>query len=72
MALAKLSAFPDTNWIVFQDLRGINLTGGNRVSNLDGQGEVEAWKQNSCSKSEKCKKLITVSSTFLYRKTQCW
>lgn len=71
MAPPNLSAFPDTNWIVFQDLHGINISGGNgEVPNIDAQGEVEAWKRNSCSTSEKCNKLITVSSTFLHYITE--
>ncbi|KAK4856082.1 hypothetical protein QYF36_013961 [Acer negundo] len=59
MAQPELDAFPDSNWIKFEQLNGINVAGGNEEAILDAQGGVEAWKQPSCSKSEKCEKLVT-------------
>ena len=62
LAPISLSAFQSSNWIAFRNLQGFTLTGEIKTAKLDGQGAAEAWKQSSCEKSERCKKLITVSS----------
>ncbi|KAL5849396.1 hypothetical protein ACOSQ4_007409 [Xanthoceras sorbifolium] len=58
MAQPDLDAFPNSDWIEFKQLNGTSVTGGNEETTLDGQGGVEAWKQPSCRKSEKCTELI--------------
>ncbi|CAI0467227.1 unnamed protein product [Linum tenue] len=57
IAPSSLSAFKNTDWIQFKDLTEIELDGENGV--LDGRGAVEAWKQVSCSKSSRCKEMVT-------------
>lgn len=59
-APASLGAFQDSNWIVFEDLIGLDLAGepGNAV--LDGQG-VSAWEKTECLES-KCSNLPIVSN----------
>ncbi|XWS53576.1 hypothetical protein CRYUN_Cryun10bG0013200 [Craigia yunnanensis] len=59
LAPISLSAFQSSNWIAFKNLQGFTVTGGTETAKLDGQGAAEAWKQSSCEKSERCKKLIT-------------
>ncbi|XP_021291843.1 exopolygalacturonase-like [Herrania umbratica] len=59
LAPISLSAFKSSNWIAFRNLQGFTLTGVTETAKLDGQGEAEAWKQSSCEKSARCKKLIT-------------
>ncbi|XVE65581.1 hypothetical protein DITRI_Ditri08aG0011400 [Diplodiscus trichospermus] len=59
LAPASLSSFQFSNWISFKNLQGLTVTGGAEAAKLDGQGAAEAWKQSSCEKSERCKKLIT-------------
>ncbi|MBA0813328.1 hypothetical protein Gohar_027189 [Gossypium harknessii] len=59
-ALSSLSSFKSSYWISFKNLQGLTLIGGPEYGKLDGQGAVEAWKEPSCEKSARCKKLITV------------
>ncbi|KAJ4844966.1 hypothetical protein Tsubulata_011697 [Turnera subulata] len=59
MAPGSLDAFPESNWIEFKNLANFRLTGGNGKPNLDGQGAVGAWKQSSCTKASRCRKLVT-------------
>ncbi|KAB2009813.1 hypothetical protein ES319_D10G193100v1 [Gossypium barbadense] len=58
-ALSSLSSFKSSYWISFKNLQGLTLIGGPEYGKLDGQGAVEAWKEPSCEKSARCKKLIT-------------
>ncbi|KAF8105591.1 hypothetical protein N665_0157s0160 [Sinapis alba] len=55
IAPTSIKVFPSNKWISFSQLNDIFLYGS---TNLEGGGEVEAWKQESCKKS-KCDKLIT-------------
>lgn len=57
IAPTGIQDFPSNQWIGFSQLNDIFLYGS---TNLDGRGNVEAWKQKSCEDS-KCDKLITVS-----------
>lgn len=61
VAPTSIKEFHYNKWITFHNLNDISLYGR---SNLDGQGEVEAWSQLSCKKASKCDKLITVSKYF--------
>lgn len=45
------------NWITFQHIDGLIITGGGK---LDGQGP-SAWNENNCSKDPNCKTLPIVS-----------
>ncbi|KAG5394616.1 hypothetical protein IGI04_024579 [Brassica rapa subsp. trilocularis] len=55
IAPTGIKDFPSNQWIGFSQLNDIFLYGS---TNLDGRGDVEAWKQKSCEDS-KCDKLIT-------------
>ncbi|KAM7279377.1 hypothetical protein ACFE04_006511 [Oxalis oulophora] len=59
-ALAKLEAFNSSDWITIKSLNGIRVTGGlESGGKLDGQGDFEAWKQESCGSKMRCDTLIT-------------
>ncbi|OVA09258.1 Glycoside hydrolase [Macleaya cordata] len=45
--------FPSDNWIVFQHITGLQVSGGGV---FDGQG-AKAWTQNNCAKTGKCHSL---------------
>ncbi|GMH20019.1 hypothetical protein Nepgr_021860 [Nepenthes gracilis] len=51
-APSSLSAFPEPTWILFQDLRGLALTGSGGAAVLDGQGEA-AWADPTCGERGK-------------------
>lgn len=57
IAPTSIKVFPSYQWITFSQLNDIFLYGS---TNLEGRGDVEAWKQEGCKESE-CGKLITVS-----------
>ncbi|XP_015573279.2 exopolygalacturonase [Ricinus communis] len=59
VAPSSLNSFLNSEWIEYKNLNGLVLTGRTRVTNFDGQGAVEAWKQISCWSSRECKVLIT-------------
>ncbi|KAK8661779.1 hypothetical protein V6N13_091374 [Hibiscus sabdariffa] len=59
LAPTQLTAFKSLHWIAFKNLKGLTVTGGTETGKIDGQGEAEAWKQPSCEKAARCKKLIT-------------
>ncbi|XP_044486329.1 exopolygalacturonase-like [Mangifera indica] len=59
LAVPHLSAYPADDWIVFNNLHGFNLIGDNDEAILDGQGGLDAWKQESCVQSANCDRLIT-------------
>ncbi|CAN0855678.1 Exopolygalacturonase (Fragment) [Linum grandiflorum] len=60
VAPSSLAAFNnDSNWIQFKNLNEIDLTGANELSEIDGRGEVEAWKQDSCRNESRCKQIVT-------------
>ncbi|KAK8998800.1 hypothetical protein V6N11_069986 [Hibiscus sabdariffa] len=61
LAPTQLTAFKSLHWIAFKNLKGLTVTGGTETGKIDGQGEAEAWKQPSCEKAARCKKLITPS-----------
>nr|QDK56791.1 polygalacturonase [Mangifera indica] len=65
LAVPDLSAYPADDWIVFDNLQGFNLIGDPDEPTLDGQGGLDAWKQESCVQSANCNRLIT--SLKLYR-----
>ncbi|KAJ4900764.1 Exopolygalacturonase [Raphanus sativus] len=55
IAPTSIKVFPSYQWITFSQLNDIFLYGS---TNLEGRGDVEAWKQEGCKES-KCGKLIT-------------
>ncbi|XP_050217330.1 exopolygalacturonase clone GBGA483-like [Mercurialis annua] len=59
LAPSAVKAFPDSDWVEFKNLNGLVITGGTGVTNFDGQGGVEAWRQPSCENSKACKLLVT-------------
>ncbi|KAJ0092690.1 hypothetical protein Patl1_24992 [Pistacia atlantica] len=59
LAVPDLSAYPADDWIVFNNLHGFNLIGEHDEATLDGQGGLDAWKQESCVQSANCDRLIT-------------
>ncbi|CAN1281221.1 Exopolygalacturonase (Fragment) [Linum perenne] len=59
VAPTSLSAFNNSNWIQFKNLNEIDLSGEDGMTEIDGRGAVEAWKQESCSKSSRCKEIVT-------------
>jgi hypothetical protein len=61
-APSSLDAFTTPNWIVFRNLKGIKLTGGTRMAELDAQG-AEAWTCTTCHKNKKFPNFPIVSST---------
>ncbi|KAK1288904.1 hypothetical protein QJS10_CPB19g00135 [Acorus calamus] len=56
-ASPNLADYDSDNWVVFQYIDGLVITGG---GTFDGQG-ASAWPHNQCPKSQKCKLLPTVS-----------
>lgn len=72
LAVPDLSAYPADDWIVFDNLQGFNLIGDPDEPTLDGQGGLDAWKQESCVQSANCNRLITVSlsSVIVFKGTE--
>ncbi|CAN8255606.1 unnamed protein product [Cochlearia groenlandica] len=56
VAPSSIKEFHNSYWISFNQLNDIVVYGH---SNLDSQGGVEAWKQESCKTASKCTKMIT-------------
>ncbi|KAK1311325.1 hypothetical protein QJS10_CPA08g01169 [Acorus calamus] len=54
-ASPNLADYDSDNWVVFQYIDGLVITGG---GTFDGQG-TSAWPHNQCPKSQKCKLLPT-------------
>ncbi|ERN07064.1 hypothetical protein AMTRI_Chr12g273480 [Amborella trichopoda] len=54
-ALTDMSKYPSDEWIVFQYVDGLVVTGG---GTFDGQG-ASAWRLNQCPKKAHCKLLPT-------------
>ncbi|OVA09257.1 Glycoside hydrolase [Macleaya cordata] len=54
--------FPSSNWIVFEHMTGLQVSGGGV---FDGQGSI-AWTKNDCSKTGKCHSLpINIRFNFI-------
>ncbi|KAK4265803.1 hypothetical protein QN277_026808 [Acacia crassicarpa] len=52
-ALSSPRAFQSSDWIVFEDLNRVNLTGINGMAMLDGQGS-KSWTNSNCHKTKNC------------------
>lgn len=51
VAPGSISAFKESSWITFNDVKGFIIKG---TGTLDGKGGEDAWKKTECPKSNKC------------------
>jgi len=59
VASTDLSEFPTPEWVAFEDVDGLVLTG---TGTFDGQGAA-AWEYNDCKKNPSCVSLPSVSNS---------
>lgn len=61
-AVTDISEFPSAEWVTFEDINGLLVTGGGI---FDGQGDA-VWKYNDCQSNSDCQLLPTVSLDLHY------